>query len=386
MIGRNKMHYRGFMAAALALALSGLAASSALADDTIPPEAKALLEPLPLSPRGQPVPGFPDGPPAVSPDVLKFSDEDLAKLKAGKFTAGLVMHTMDAGWPQLQVSGISNTLKDLGIEVVGTTDAKFQPGQQISDLEQMIARKPDVIFSIPIDPKSESEAYKKAAAAGIKLVFMDNVPVDMAPGKDYVTVVASDNEKNAYFAAQELVGAIGGKGEVGIITLVYDYYYSVAARKVGALKAFGEHPDIKVADVGTFTAPEKAYEVATAMLTAHPDMKGIFVAWDTPAQQVVAAAKTLGRDIVVTTNDIAADSALNVARGEFLAVGAQRPYDQGVAEAKAAALALLGHDVPPYISVPTLRVKKLDLLSALKQVTKEDAPASVVKICNGECF
>jgi ribose transport system substrate-binding protein len=386
MIGRNEMHYRGFMAAALALALSGLAASSALADDTIPPEAKALLEPLPLSPRGQPVPGFPDGPPAVSPDVLKFSDEDLAKLKAGKFTAGLVMHTMDAGWPQLQVAGISNTLKDLGIEIVGTTDAKFQPGQQISDLEQMIARKPDVIFSIPIDPKSESEAYKKAAAAGIKLVFMDNVPVDMAPGKDYVTVVASDNEKNAYFAAQELVGAIGGKGEVGIITLVYDYYYSVAARKVGALKAFGEHPDIKVADVGTFTAPEKAYEVATAMLTAHPDMKGIFVAWDTPAQQVVAAAKTLGRDIVVTTNDIAADSALNVARGEFLAVGAQRPYDQGVAEAKAAALALLGHDVPPYISVPTLRVKKLDLLSALKQVTKEDAPASVVKICNGECF
>ena len=380
------MHYRGFMAAALALTLSGLAASSALADDTIPPEAKALLEPLPLSPRGQPVPGFPDGPPAVSPDVLKFSDQDLAKLKAGKFTAGLVMHTMDAGWPQLQVAGISNTLKDLGIEVVGTTDAKFQPGQQISDLEQMIARKPDVIFSIPIDPKSESEAYKKAAAAGIKLVFMDNVPVDMAPGKDYVTVVASDNEKNAYFAAQELVGAIGGKGEVGIITLVYDYYYSVAARKVGALKAFGEHPDIKVADVGTFTAPEKAYEVATAMLTAHPDMKGIFVSWDTPAQQVVAAAKTLGRDIVVTTNDIAADSALNVARGEFLAVGAQRPYDQGVAEAKAAALALLGHDVPPYISVPTLRVKKLDLLSALKEVTKEDAPASVVKICNGECF
>ncbi|CDX30392.1 ABC-type sugar transport system periplasmic component-like protein [Mesorhizobium sp. ORS 3359] len=380
------MHYRGLMAAALAVALSGMAASSAIADDAIPPEAKALLEPLPLSPRGQPVPGFPDGPPAVSPDVLEFSADDVAKLKAGKFTAGLVMHTMDAGWPQLQVAGITNTLKDFGIEIVGTTDAKFQPGQQISDLEQMIARRPDVIFSIPIDPKSEAEAYKKAAAAGIKLVFMDNVPVDMAPGKDYVSVVASDNEKNAYFAAQELVSGIGGKGEVGVITLVYDYYYSVAARKVGALKAFAEHPDIKVADVGTFTAPEKAYEVATAMLTAHPDMKGIFVAWDTPAQQVVAAAKTLGREIVVTTNDIAADSALNVARGEFLAVGAQRPYDQGVAEAKAAALALLGHDVPPYISVPTLRVKKLDLLSALKEVTKEEAPASVVKICNGECF
>ena len=368
---------------ALALVLG--ASLPALAQD-LPPEAAALMEPLPLSPTGQVVPGYPDGAPASTADIFTFTDEDVAKLKEGKFTAGLVMHTMDAGWPALQVAGITKTLNEFGIEVVATTDAKFQPGQQISDLEQMIARAPDVIFSIPIDPQSQSSAYKKAAAAGIKLVFMDNVPVDMTPGTDYVTVVASDNEKNAYFAAQELVAAIGGEGQVGVITLVYDYYYSVAARKAGALKAFAEHPGIAVAEVGTFDSPEKAYGVATAMMTANPDLKGVFVAWDTPAQQVVAAAKTLGRDLIITTNDIAQDSALNVARGEILAIGAQQPYDQGVAEAKAAAYALLGKDVPPYISVPTLRVKKANLLSALEQVTKEPAPASVVELCNGECF
>jgi ribose transport system substrate-binding protein len=368
---------------ALALVLG--ATLPALAQN-LPPEAAALMEPLPLSPTGQVVPGYPEGAPASTADIFTFTDEDIAKLKDGKFTAGLVMHTMDAGWPALQVAGITNTLNEFGIEVVATTDAKFQPGQQISDLEQMIARAPDVIFSIPIDPQSQSSAYKKAAAAGIKLVFMDNVPVDMTPGTDYVTVVASDNEKNAYFAAQELVAAIGGEGQVGVITLVYDYYYSVAARKAGALKAFAEHPGINVAEVGTFDSPEKAYGVATAMMTANPDLKGVFVAWDTPAQQVVAAAKTLGRDLIITTNDIAQDSALNVARGEILAIGAQQPYDQGVAEAKAAAYALLGKDVPPYISVPTLRVKKANLLSALEQVTKEPAPASVVELCNGECF
>ena len=135
--------------------------------NNIPPEAKQLMEPLPLSPTGQAVPGFPNGAPAVSADVLKLSDDDIAKLKAGKHTAGLVMHTMDAGWPHLQVAGIANTLKDYGVEVIGATDAKFNVGQQISDLEQMTARKPDVIFSIPIDPKSESAAYKKAAAAAL---------------------------------------------------------------------------------------------------------------------------------------------------------------------------------------------------------------------------
>lgn len=370
-------------ATALALVLG--ATLPALAQD-LPPEAAALMEPLPLSPTGQVVPGYPEGAPSSTADVFTFTDAEVAKLKEGKFTAGLVMHTMDAGWPALQVAGITKTLNEFGIEVVATTDAKFQPGQQISDLEQMIARAPDVIFSIPIDPQSQASAYKKAAAAGIKLVFMDNVPVDMAPGTDYVTVVASDNEKNAYFAAQELVAAIGGEGQVGVITLVYDYYYSVAARKTGALKAFAEHPGIEVVEVGTFDSPEKAYGVATAMMTAHPKMKGAFVAWDTPAQQVVAAAKTLGRKLVVTTNDLAQDSALNVARGELLAIGAQQPFDQGVAEAKAAAYALLGKEVPPYISVPTLRVKKVNLLSALEHVTKEPAPASVVELCNNECF
>jgi ribose transport system substrate-binding protein len=381
---------RYLFAGAAALAFAAVAGSAMAEDykwpDKIPPEATELLKSPPLSPRGQPVPGFPDGPPATAADIFKFTPDMIAKLKAGHYTAGIVMHTMDAGWPKLQVEGITKTLKNFGIDVVAATDAKFQPGQQIADLEQMIARKPNVIFSIPIDPQSQAAAYKKAAEAGIKLVFMDNVPVGMAPGKDYVSVTASDNEQNAAFAAKELAEAIGKKGEVGIVTLVYDYYYSVAARKVGALKAFKDYPDVKVVDVGTFTSPEKAYNVATAMLTAHPDLKGIFAAWDTPAQQVVAAAKTLGRKIVVTTNDLAADSALNVARGEFLAVGAQRPYDQGVAEANSAAYALLGLEVPPYISVATLRVKKIDLLSALKDVTKEEPPASVLKICNGTCY
>ena len=373
-------------ALALMLAERSVSAEDYHWPDKIPPEAADLMKPLPLSPKGQPVPGYPEGPDAVSPDTLTFTQEQKDKIKAGHFTAAIAIHTMDAGWPKLQIEGITNTLKDLGVDVVAVTNAHFKPGQQISDLEQLTARKPNVIFSIPIDPQSEAEAYKKVAASGIKLVFMDNVPVGMAPGKDYVSVTASDNERNAYYASKELTQALGGQGEVGIITLVYDYYYSVAVRKTGALAAFKESPGIKVDEIGTVQSPEKAYQVATAMLTAHPDLKGMFVAWDTPAEQVVAAAKALGRKIIIVTNDIADDSALYVARGDFFAVGAQRPYDQGVSEAKSAALALIGEKVPPYLSVPTLRVKKIDLLSALKAVTKEDPPASVVKICNNECF
>jgi ribose transport system substrate-binding protein len=88
---------------------------------------------------------------------------------------------------------------------------------------------------------------------------------------------------------------------------------------------------------------------------------------------------------VVTTVDLGLDTALYVARGEILAIGAQLPYDLGVAEAKAAALALLGKPVPPYISLPALRVKKANVIPALELVTKQPTPQLVKDACGDSC-
>jgi len=53
------------LALTLALPIGAAAADNYKWPDKIPPEAADLLKPPPLSPRGQPVPGFPDGPPAT---------------------------------------------------------------------------------------------------------------------------------------------------------------------------------------------------------------------------------------------------------------------------------------------------------------------------------
>jgi ribose transport system substrate-binding protein len=349
-------------------------------------DAKALMLPLPLSPTGQPVPGFANGAPASSPDVLKLTDADIARLKAGRYTAAIAMQALDTPWNSLQVEAITATLAKYGVQVVAVTDASQNPARQAAHLASMIERKVNVVFSVPIDPSTQSTAYKRVAAAGIKLVFMDNVVHDMTPGKDYVTVVASDNEKNAVYATEELVKAIGGKGEVGLLTYSYDAYYSIAARKAGFEKVLAAHPDVKLAAMDRFTRPREVYDKTIAMLTAHPNIKGLFAVWGDPAMQAVAAAKALGRhDIVVTTNDLGPDSAMYVARGEILAIGAQLPYDLGVAEANAAAFALLGKPVPPYISLPALRVKKANLIAALELVTKRPAPDDVKRACAGAC-
>lgn len=367
-------------------AILALALACGLPAHVLAQDAKALMQPLPLSSTGQPVPGFPNGAPASSPEVLELTNVEIERLNAGKFTAGIAMQALDTPWNSLQVEAITATLGKYGVEVIAVTDAAQNPGRQAAHLASMIDRKVDVIFSVPIDPATQTAAYKRVSDAGIKLVFMDNVVHNMTPGKDYVTVVASDNEKNAAYATDELIKAIGGRGEVGLLTYFYDSYYSIAARRDGFQKTLAAYPDVKLVATDRFTQPREAYDKTIAMLTAHPNIKGIFAVWGDPAMQAVAGAKAVGRsDIVITTNDLGPDTALYVARGEILAIGAQLPYDLGVAEANAAAFALLGKRVPPYISLPALRVKKANLISALELVTKRPAPDEVKAACGGSC-
>jgi ribose transport system substrate-binding protein len=332
------------------------------------------------------VPGYPNGAPAAPPDSLALTEAEIARLKSGGYKAGIAMQALDTPWNALQVEAISATLARYGVEVIAVTDAAQNPARQAGHLAGMISRKLDLIFSVPIDPASQTAAYRRVAEAGIKLVFMDNVVHNMTPGRDYVTVVASDNEKNAAYATEELVRAIGGKGQVGLITFSVDAYHSVTARRDSFLKTLARHPDVTLAATERFTQPREAYQKTIAMLTAHPGIKGIFAVWGDPAMQAVAAAKALGRhDVVITTNDLGPDSAMYVARGEILAIGAQLPYDLGVAEANAGALALLGKPVPPYISLPALRVKKANLIPALELVTKQPAPEAVKQACGADC-
>jgi ribose transport system substrate-binding protein len=58
-------------------------------------------------------------------------------------------------------------------------------------------------------------------------------------------------------------------------------------------------------------------------------------------------------------------------------LGAQRPFDQGVTEAKLGALALLGKPTPAYVAVPALPVDHSNVLKAWQQVYHAPAPADV---------
>jgi ribose transport system substrate-binding protein len=82
--------------------------------------------------------------------------------------------------------------------------------------------------------------------------------------------------------------------------------------------------------------------------------------------------------MVITTIDLGTNVALDIASGgPIKGLGAQLPYDQGIAEAILAGYALLGKEAPAYIAVPALTVNKDNILDAWELVYHTEAPNTI---------
>jgi ribose transport system substrate-binding protein len=315
----------------------------------------------------------PNGEKPEAASTVKLTDEELAKIKAMKAKAAIVMHYAGNDWSQAQIDGLKTQFGAMGIEVVAVTDAGFKPDKQVADIETVMAQKPNIIVSIPTDPVATASAYKAATEAGAKLVFMDNVPKGFVAGKDYVSSVSADNYGNGVATAHLLAQALGGKGDVGLIFHAADFF--VTRQRYDAVKKTlaENYPDIKIVAEQGIGGPDfagDAEKAAGALLVSNPKMKGIWAVWDVPAEGVISAALTNGRDNLVIVNcDLGENVAINMASGgPIKGLSAQRPYDQGVTEAILAGYGLLGKQAPAYVALPALPVTNTNLAEAWQQV------------------
>ena len=159
----------------------------------------------------------PDGEAAVDASTIELTDDQIAQIKEGGYTAAICLHYGGNDWSTSQQKGLEDTFGELGIEIVAVTDANFSAETQVSNIETVMAKKPDILVSIPTDATATADAYKQAAAAGIKIVFMDQRANGLEAGKDYVSVVSADNYGNGYASGTVLGDALGGKGKVAMV-------------------------------------------------------------------------------------------------------------------------------------------------------------------------
>jgi len=365
-------------AVTLALVTAACSASTTTTttqDSGVSQKAEAALAKI----KGQVLSKGPNGETPSPASAAELTPAELAKVKAKGATAAIVMHYGGNDWATAQVAGLREEFGKLGIDVVAVTDANFKPDKQVSDLETVLNKKPDIIVSIPTDPVATASAYKKAAAAGARLVFMDNVPQGMKAGKDYVSVVSADNFGNGVTSAHLMAKALGGKGEIGLVFHEADFF--VTKQRYDGFKQTitKDYPDIKIVEEKGIAGPDfagDAQSAANAMLSKHPTLAGIWGVWDVPAEGIMAAARASGRtDLKIATEDLGKNVAIALAKNQLVVgLGAQVPFDQGVTEARLGAGALIGKKAPAYVALSALPVEHDNVLEAWKQVYHQDAP------------
>ena len=321
----------------------------------------------------------PNGETATPATSLSLTDDEIKKIREGGYKAGISFHYGGNDWSASQLQGLTDAFKALNIEIVATTDADFSAEQQVADIETIMAKKPDILVSIPTDATATADAYRRASEAGIKIVFMDNVPTGFTAGTDYVGTVSADNYGNGIIAADLIGEALNGEGKIGVI--FYDVDFFVTNQRLEAFeKTMAEkYPNIEIVAKMGFQDENACDVVADAMLTQHPEVQAIFAHWDIPCEGVLSSLRAANRsDILLSTIDLGNNVAIEIAEGNVLGLGAQLPYDQGVAEAMLAAYALLGKETPAYVAVPAKRVDQSNVLEAYKDVYHVDPPQALV--------
>jgi ribose transport system substrate-binding protein len=321
----------------------------------------------------------PHGERAAPADRLALSEQDAEKARRSRFKVAAVFHTTKSDWAKQQLAGIVSTLGRYAAAVIEVADCDFAVDSQVEVLGRLRRTKLDAIISIPVGNAAVAEAHREVSAAGIKLVLMDNAPTGLLPGTDYATVISADNFGLGKIAAELLSPHVPTHGTVGILAHGVDFFVT-NEREIAFRKWMGSERADVIMKREKFANLQDAGLATERLLRANPKLDGLFAVWDEPAMEAIRVLRTRPKPIPVTTIDLGNAVSIELACGAFVkGIGAQQPYDQGVAVATATVMALIGNQPPPWVALPGLAVTAGDVVESYQLVWHAPAPAELIK-------
>jgi ribose transport system substrate-binding protein len=313
--------------------------------------------------------------PDPTPDCLQQIKDQHLKLAFLNGLSGLT-------WMAAIESGVHAKAAEYGIDVVATASTDFDPAKEASAVETVMASKPDILITIPVDPTAGAQNYKPALDAGVTMAFYDN-PVDgWTAGNQYVAISTGDHYRMGKAAADLLAQAIGDTGTYGFIQLDVVFYNSNNREKGFLAEMAQAHPGIKNVAWTGFTDESTIGAAADAMLTQHPDLDGIYISYSGAAPALFASLAQAGNThtkVVTHDLDAANDVIMATAGSNYYGTAIEHTFDEGANTVKAAVLARCGVDVPPFIVVPALAVTRDNLAQAWQEGFHADPPAEVMQ-------
>lgn len=241
-------------------------------------------------------------------------------------------------------AGADKAAADLGVEVsFEGPDTEAQVDKQMDMLAAALAKKPAAIGFAALDSQAAIPLLRQAQEAGIPVIAFDSGVDSDIP----VATASTDNLAAAGLAADKMAELIGGSGKVALV--VHDQTSRTGVdRRDGFVNRVKEsHPGIEIVDIQYGGGDQlQSTEITKAILTAHPDLKGIFGANEGSALGVVNAIRETGRtEVVVIGYDSGAAQKQAIMDGIMAGAITQNPVGIGYETVKAAVAASKGEAV-----------------------------------------
>jgi ribose transport system substrate-binding protein len=222
--------------------------------------------------------------------------------------------------------GAEAAAKTLGANVIQYIPTKPDSiPEQLSQVEDVIVKKPDAIVFIPVDSKALVPAVEKINAAGIPVT---NITDRIAGGK-LVAYVGADDYNIGLSTARALLKAIGGKGNVVILEGVKGSLTN-SDRVRGFNDALKECPNVKLlaSQPGNYQRLQ-ALQVMENLIQSFPQIDGVLAANDAMAIGALEALDGANRKAAVVGINGSREAIELIKSGRLLASGDFNGFIQG---------------------------------------------------------
>ena len=268
-------------------------------------------------------------------------------------TIALVTKAMDSEfWLMVAAGAKAGAAERPGVKLtIVAPDREINVDQQVSILEDQVRRGVKALVVSPAGSAQVMSALELASSRGIPVVLIDTD----APFAKKVSYIGTDNRRGGQLAAKCLVDRLAGKGEVALISGVPGNE-SQDARAQGFIDAVALVPGMKlVAQQPANSERSLGLTVMENILTAHPDVKGVFATNDQMALGAMEAldARGLRGKVAIVGFDATKEAVQATVDGKLAGSVAQNPRAMGQKGVEPALAALDGRPVDKRIDTGT---------------------------------
>ena len=257
-------------------------------------------------------------------------------------------------------AGALKAAQEYGFEVEWNAPTlEIDSSRQIEIVDSMVNKHLAGIVLAPVDKKALVAVVERAAAAGIPVSIFDSA----LDSNKQVSFVATNNEEGGRMAARRLAEVIGGKGKVAVIGFMPGSASTMEREHGFQDEMRQKFPAVDVVAM-QFGMADRAKSMAATenILTAHPDLAGLFADNESSLAGTVQALKGRGAKNVKLVGFDASDQLIGDLKAGFIdSLVVQNPFRMGYEATKAIGQKLRGETPPANVDSGATLVKLADL-------------------------